>query len=226
MTRDAAAGRGHRHVIVVWDLPTRIFHWLVVGLVAAAYASWRLNRMDWHARAGYALLALLLFRLLWGFFGSQTARFARFLVSPRTAMRYLRHLWRPIPDYQVGHNPAGGWMVLLLIGLLLGETLTGVYVANDVADVGPLTEMTPSAVADIITALHAIGWDVLLAAIALHLIAILGYAIKGHNLLFPMITGRKHLPAHIPQPRMERSLRAFFLLVCAGAAAASIAYFV
>jgi hypothetical protein len=71
--------------IVVWDVPTRLFHWLTVMLVATAYATWRLNWMDWHAYAGNALLVLVVFRLLWGFFGSETARFARFIAPPRRA---------------------------------------------------------------------------------------------------------------------------------------------
>ena len=79
----------------VWDAPTRLFHWLIAVLVAVAYATWRLNWMVWHARAGETLLALLIFRLLWGFFGSETARFSRFIASPRTAARYLAHVLAP-----------------------------------------------------------------------------------------------------------------------------------
>ena len=139
-------------VVRVWDAPVRLFHWLVVVLVAAAYATWRLNWMVWHGWVGDALLALLLFRLLWGFFGSETARFSRFLASPRTAVRHLRYALLREPDRQVGHNPAGGWMVLLLLALLLAETLTGLYVANDIADVGPLTEFVPAPVANAIAA--------------------------------------------------------------------------
>ena len=131
--------------------------------------------MVWHARVGETLLALLIFRLLWGFFGSETARFSRFVASPRTAARYLAHGLRREPDRQVGHNPVGGWMVLILLFLLLGRVSTGLYVANDVADVGPLTEMT-APVANAIEALHAIFWDTLLAAIVLHVLAILAYA--------------------------------------------------
>ena len=99
--------------------------------------------MDWHGRIGDALLALLLFRLLWGFFGSETARFSRFLTSPRMVVQHLKYALLREPDRQVGHNPAGGWMVLFLLALLLAETLTGLYVANDIADVGPLTEIVP-----------------------------------------------------------------------------------
>lgn len=212
--------------MLVWDAPTRIFHWLAVALVVAAYTTWRLNWMDWHAWAGDALLTLLLFRLLWGFFGSDTTRFSCFLVSPGTAARYLAFAFRREPDRYAGHNPAGGWMVLLLLALLLGETLTGLYVANDVADEGPFTELTPARIANAITELHSIFWDALLAAVALHILAILVYAVaKRHNLLLPMITGRKTLPANIPPPRMAGPARAAFLLACSALAAAALANF-
>ena len=212
--------------VLVWDAPTRLFHWLTVVLVAAAYATWQLNWMDWHAWTGEALLALLLFRLLWGVFGSESIRFSRFLVSPAAAARYLAHVFRREPDRYAGHNPAGGWMVLLLLGLLLGETLTGLYVANDVADEGPFTELTPASVANAITALHAILWDVLLAGVALHLLAILVYAVaKRHNLLLPMITGWKTLPASVPPPRIAPPARAALLLACSCLAAAALANF-
>ena len=82
-------GQAEGRLVVAWDLPTRLFHWLTVALVAAAYATWRLNWMDWHALAGDALLALLLFRVVWGFVGSETARFVRFVASPRAAAHHL-----------------------------------------------------------------------------------------------------------------------------------------
>lgn len=208
-------------VVRVWDAPTRIFHWLVAVLVAAAYTTWRLNWMVWHSWVGDMLLTLLLFRLLWGFFGSETARFSRFLVSPRRAVRYLVHALRHESNRQAGHNPAGGWAVLLLLFLLLGETLTGLYVANDIADVGPFTEITPAPVANAIAALHAIFWDALLAAIALHLVAILAYAVAmGQNLLLPMITGTKVLPESVPPPSIASPARAAFLIAGSAAAAA------
>jgi cytochrome b len=213
-------------VVTVWDAPTRLFHWLAAALVAAAYATWRLNWMDWHARVGDALLALLLFRLLWGLFGSDTARFSRFVVSPLAAVRHLKSALSREPDRQIGHNPAGGWMVLFLLLLLVFETLTGLYVANDIADVGPLTEMVPAPVANAIEASHRIVWDVLLAAILLHVLAIVGYAAaKGQNLLRPMITGTKVLPPSLPAPRLASPARAAVLFAVAAAAATIIANF-
>ena len=210
--------------IQVWDAPTRLFHWLTAALVVAAYVTWRLDWMDWHAKAGYAVLALVIFRLLWGLLGSDTARFSRFVASPRLAISHLKHALRREPDRQVGHNPAGAWMVLLLLALLLGETLSGLYVGNDVADQGPLTELVPARIANAITALHWILWDLLLAAIALHILAIAIYAIaKGHNLLTPMITGRKLLPPDVPRPRIGSIVRASLLL---GVSALAIALLV
>ena len=140
--------------VLVWDAPTRLFHWLIVALVVTAYLTWRLDWMDWHAKTGDAVLTLVVFRVLWGFFGSETARFPRFLTSPAAAVRHLTHALHREPDRQVGHNPAGGWMVLVLLALLLIETLSGIYVLNDVANEGPLTELTPAWIANAITAMH------------------------------------------------------------------------
>jgi cytochrome b len=214
-------------IVLVWDIPIRVFHWLIVALVAAAYATWRLNWMVLHGWVGDAVLALLLFRLMWGFFGGETARFSRFLTSPGTAVQHLKTAFRREPDRQVGHNPAGGWMVLLLLALLLAETLTGLYVANDIADEGPLTEVVPAWVANAIAASHAILWDALLAAIVLHVLAIAGFAaIKGQNLLRPMITGTKILPASVPAPRAGSAARAGLLLLGCAVATALLVNFV
>jgi len=209
--------------VVVWDAPTRLFHWLVVILVAAAYTTWRLNWMDLHAGIGVVLLALVLFRILWGFFGSDSARFRRFLATPAAAARHLVNMFRPEPDHEAGHNPAGGWMVLLLLFLLLAEVLTGIYVLNDVADEGPFTELVPPAIANAISALHSIFWDALLAAVAAHIGAILLYATaKRQNLVAPMITGWKMLPQTVPAPRIAGVARALLLLGCSALAAAGL----
>jgi cytochrome b len=212
--------------IMVWDVPTRLFHWLTVALVASAYATLRLNWMDWHAYAGYALLALVVFRLLWGFFGSETARFAGFLASPRAALHHLAGLFHREPDRQVGHNPAGAWMVLLLLALLFFETLTGIYINNDIADQGPFTELVPAAAANFITALHDIFWQALLAAVGLHVLAVVVYgAVKRQNLILPMITGRKILPSGVQPPVFARPIRALLLVGCGTLVAAVLANF-
>ncbi|HYZ40219.1 MAG TPA: cytochrome b/b6 domain-containing protein [Stellaceae bacterium] len=213
--------------MLVWDLPLRLFHWLTVALLPAAYVTWRLNWMNWHAWIGDALLALVLFRVLWGVFGSDTAQFSNFVASPRMAGRHLAHLFCREPDLQAGHNPAGGWMVVVLLALLLGEALTGVYVDNDIANEGLLTEATPARIANMITALHdRLLWNTLLAAVALHIVAILAYGVtKRHNLFVPMITGRKALPEFVPAPRIATWTRALAALGCAGVVAAVLALY-
>lgn len=213
-----------RRLVLVWDAPVRVFHWLVAALVAAAYVTWRLNWMAWHEWVGEAVLALVLFRLLWGFLGGDTARFSHFIASPRTAVRHLKYAFRREPDRQVGHNPAGGWMIVLLLALLLAEALTGLYVANDIADVGPMTAAVSAWAADAIESAHSILWDGLLAAIALHVLAIAGFAaIKGQNLLAPMITGRKVLPASVAAPRTGSPTLAALLLLGSAVATAFLA---
>lgn len=197
----------------VWDLPVRLFHWLTVLLVALAYVSQRMNWMQLHVRAGETLFALVLFRLLWGCFGSETARFSHFVATPAAAWRQLRHLAHREPDVQVGHNAAGGWMVLFLLALLFVETLSGLYDNNDIADEGPLSEIVPAAIANAIAAIHAYGWDVLAVAVVLHVCAILSYAlVKRHNLLGPMVTGTKYLPATVRAPQRASLWRAVLLL--------------
>ena len=221
---DPAIPQTRGRPVIVWDLPTRLFHWLIVVLVAAAYVTERLNWMDLHAWIGEAVLALVLFRVLWGWFGSETARFRSFLAPPAAAVRHLRHVFRREPDLQIGHNPAGGWMVMLLLALLLGETLSGLYVNNDVADAGPLTAWVPAWIANAITALHTILWDVLVAAVAMHVVVIALYAAaKGHNLLRPMLIGRKFMPASVREPRLASIGLALLLLVGAGIAAVVLA---
>lgn len=213
-----------RRSLIVWDLPTRLFHWSIVVLVAVAYVTWRLNWMDWHAYTGEAVLALVLFRLAWGFAGSDTARFARFVASPRAAAQHLAQFFRREPDAQIGHNPAGGWMVLLLLALLLGQTLTGIIDNNDVADAGPLTDIMPAPVANGIDAAHTLLWNALLAAVALHVLAIAVYAVaKGHNLLRPMLTGRKAIAGNARPPRLASPALALLLLASSAVAAALLA---
>jgi cytochrome b len=201
----------------VWDAPTRLFHWAIVILVALAYASWRLGWKETHFLAGYALLALLLFRLAWGFVGSETSRFRQFLVSPLSGLRYLAH-WRAGrgPDNQVGHNAAGGWVVLVMLLLLAAQTGTGLFAHGAAMNQGPLANAVGPGARDQLTAWHARLWNVLLAAIALHLLAILAFALfRRQDLIRPMLTGRKRLPGRTRPPRMASPLLALLVLAVA-----------
>lgn len=197
----------------VWDPWVRLVHWSIVVLIGLSYGSAQYGNMRLHYWSGYAVLALVLFRLAWGFLGSDTARFTRFLRSPSVAFRHLGHLARREPDREIGHNAAGGWMVLVLLALLLAQPLTGLFADSGYGDHGPLAKWVSGATSDWLTGLHhrLINW--LLLAVALHLLAVLAYRLlKGQNLVLPMLTGRKVLPAEAAPPRMGSPLLALLLL--------------
>ncbi len=201
----------------VWDMPVRLFHWAIVLLVVLSYVSIQKSWMDIHFLSGETILALLLFRIAWGFVGSDTARFGQFVKSPLAALRSLAKFGRREPDDQVGHNAVGGWMVLLLLLLLLVQTGTGLLSNDDVLVDGPLRHLITKELSDRITTIHAFNFNILLGAVCLHLLAITAYAVvKRHNLVRPMITGRKRLPGATRQPRMVSPLLALALLVLAG----------
>jgi cytochrome b len=203
----------------VWDLPTRIFHWAVVALVLAQWCSaeWNLLSMDWHFRFGYALLALVLFRIAWGFVGSDSARFARFLAGPTRVADYAPTLAQRAPSAHAGHNPLGGWAVLAMLGVLLAQSLTGLFSTDDISLYGPLSERVSADVAETMTELHATLTDVIVVLIGLHLAAVAWYAIwKRDRLVAAMFSGRKVLAAD-PALRIVGLGRALGVFaVCAG----------
>ncbi len=201
----------------VWDAPVRLFHWAVVILVITSYVSVHSGRMQLHLLSGYAMLALLLFRLAWGFVGSETARFASFLTRPVRAFIHLSRFPRREADDEIGHNAAGGWMVLVMLLLLAVQVGTGLF-SNDNNDpftvYGPLAKYVGDDASNRITRIHIFNFNLILAAIGLHILAILAYwAVKRQNLLKPMITGRKRLPGTARQPRMASPVLALALLV-------------
>ena len=205
------------HKVKVWDGWVRLFHWSIVLLVIAQYATAELGLMEWHFRCGYLVLALLVFRLGWGLLGSDTARFARFLKSPLEALAHLKHLTRREPDTEVGHNAAGGWMVLGLLALLLAQVATGLFANEEPGESyaahGPFALQAGDALSAGLTELHELGFNLLLVAVGLHVAAVLAYAVlKRHDLVRPMVTGFKQLPASIPAPRLGHPLLALALL--------------
>ena len=195
----------------VWDAPTRLFHWAIVILVALAYVSWRLGWMETHFLAGDAMLALLIFRAVWGFVGSETSRFRQFLTGPVAALRDLARWGSGSgPDNQVGYSAASGWSVLVLLLLLAAQTATGLFARSAAIIQAPLAGAVGQDTSNRLTNWHGWLWDVLLAAIALHLLAVLALAaFRRRDLVRPMLlTGRKRLPGRMRPPRMASSLRA------------------
>ena len=208
--------RDERVRVQVWDAPIRLFHWAIVILVCTSWITQYENWMQWHMLSGYSLLALLLFRLAWGVAGSDTARFGHFLKSPVAVFRHLSHLGRREPDTGIGHNPAGGWMVLVMLVLLLVQAVTGLFANDDVMTEGPFSDLVSKGWSDRLTTLHAFNFTLIEIVIALHLLAILAYGLlKGHDLVRPMITGRKTLPASAPPPRIASPAWAAVLLAAA-----------
>lgn len=186
----------------VWDLPVRLFHWAIVVLLFAAWLTQDLNRMDLHMWIGESILALLLFRLVWGVIGSDTARFTRFLRSPVAALRHLAHLPRREPDLEIGHNAAGGWMVLVMLLVIGVQTATGLFSNDDGDTEGPLRHLISKDQSDWLSHIHYLNFKVIEAIIVLHIVAIVAYAVvKRHNLLRPMVTGTKLMPS-MPRHRV------------------------
>jgi cytochrome b len=208
----------------VWDLPTRLFHWLIVVLVAGSYVSRKLHAMPVHYLLGYTMLALLLFRLVWGFAGSETSRFSRFLVSPLEGLRHLAR-WRVRePDTEVGHNAAGGWMVLLLLLVLAVQVGSGLFAHDRNNNEGPLAKYVSEAWRTQLSTIHSVNWNIVLAAIILHVLAVASYAVfKRQNLVRPMITGKKRLPAITRAPRMASPLLALLVLAAGAVVAWAVA---
>jgi cytochrome b len=185
---------------------------MIVVLVAASWVTEHEDWMNWHLLCGYAMFAALLFRLAWGVIGSDTARFSRFVKTPLAGLRALGGLCRRADGIDVGHNAAGGWMVLVLLGLLGVQAGTGLCANDQVSVQGPLADAVGSAGSDWLSHIHAINFRLIEAAIAIHLLAILLYSLRGRRLVVPMITGDKLLPDTVAAPRMVSLWRAVAVL--------------
>ena len=191
--RPAALRTEAKRAPQVWDLPVRLFHWLLVALIAGAWWTADHGQMQIHRPIGYAIAGLLAFRLWWGVAGSSTARFSGFVKGPRAVVRYAVALARggdaPGPP---GHNPMGGWSVVGLLSLLTAEVGLGLFSVDvDGVESGPLADRVSFEAGRLAAHWHHWLFNGLLALIALHLLAIAAYALRRDNLLGPMLTGRK-----------------------------------
>ncbi len=179
-----AAGR-----VRIWDLPTRLFHWSLVVLVAVSVVTAKLGGLwlDWHFRSGYAILALLVFRLLWGVAGSRYARLSHFVRGPRTVLEYLRGQHE---GPHVGHNPLGAVSVLAILALLLLQGITGMFTNDGSFTEGPLAKLVSNATSNRLSTLHRWGELAVYAMVVLHLAAVLYYLLlRRDNLIGPMFSG-------------------------------------
>ncbi len=174
----------------VWDWVVRLCHLVFIVGCVCAYVTYQAGWMTWHAWSGYAVLAALIVRLIWGVIGGEHARLAGLLKPPMVVWRYLRH-WKTQPP-PIGHNPLGGYAVLALLAALLLDTLTGLFSDDEVATTGPLRGYVGDDLAQTLTHIHRLAFNGLLVLVGLHLTAIFVYAaVKRINLVGPMITGWK-----------------------------------
>lgn len=180
----------------VWDLPTRLFHWLIVALFAFSWWTAESDHLDWHMLSGYAILGLVLFRVYWGFAGSSTARFATFLKRPRALVAYAGRVFEPRSHAAVGHNPMGGWSVVVLLLLLFLQTMLGLFAIDvDGVNAGPLDTLVSFEMGRWFSHQHSRVFNILLIFTGLHVTAVLFYWIyKRENLISTMVTGFKRLP--------------------------------
>jgi cytochrome b len=209
--RPAAGGR-----VRVWDLPTRLFHWSLVALVTFSIVTAKLGGLwlDWHMRSGYAILALLVFRLLWGVAGSRHARLVHFVRGPRIVLAYLRGRH---PHDGAGHNPLGAVSVVAILGVLLAQAATGLFTNDGSFTEGPLAKLVGAATGERLSTVHRWGELAVYALIGVHLAAVLFYlAVKRDNLVGPMITGdRRGIDAHPARDDAALWLRAAVMLTLA-----------
>ena len=210
----------------VWDLPTRLFHWTLATAVVGSVISAKIggNAMVWHFRLGALVLALLAFRVLWGLVGGRWSRFASFIYAPATVLRYLRGPTRPDEHLDVGHNPLGSASVFALLGFLVLQVATGLVADDEIANVGPLNRFASAGLVARASSWHKeYGQWLLIALVLLHVAAIVFYFVrKRQNLVRPMLSGDKLLPAGTPASAdgLPQRLLAALLFAACGAVAA------
>lgn len=215
---------GEARRITVWDLPTRLFHWALVLLVAVGLITGNIGGvqgMDVHMLAGYGILALLGFRLVWGFVGSRHSRFSDFVAGPKRVNAYARELLSGAHKPALGHNPLGGWSVMALLTSLFVQAATGLCANDDILTEGPLAARVGKTMSNVLTEVHEINANVLYVLIGVHLAAIIFYAlVQRENLVRPMITGWKNWIGPVPDGgnRLASPALAFAILAVAAGA--------
>ena len=206
--------------IPLWDLPVRLFHWLLVIAIAAAVITANIggNAMVWHGRIGLFIAGLIVFRLVWGLIGPTYARFSTFLPTPGSIGAYLRGQWRGI-----GHNPLGSLSVLGLLLMVAVQVGTGLFANDDIAFRGPLFDLVGKDTSDLLTRVHRIAINLLMTLIALHLAAIAFYAhVKKDNLVKPMIRGWKNVDTDTHDIRPNRGGGVVALIVALALAVGAV----
>ena len=196
----------------IWDLPTRLYHWLQ-ALLFTLVAMSGFNGGGPHVTFGLALLSLLLWRICWGVFGSETSRFSQFIRSPRVVLNYLKGKYSPKP----GHNPAGGLMVFALLTLLIIQCLSGLALAGWFDNFSLLDNILSVQFYHIVEGIHVFVAKTLVGLVVIHLAAIVIYKLRKKPLVLAMITGKQTHPEPIQSGTLHfaSNLKALVLFVAA-----------
>ena len=223
-----------KKIIRVWDLPIRLFHWLLVLCIAGSLISVNLggNAIEWHAYFGYTILTLLIFRFIWGFIGSKHARFSSFMPTRAAIMQYLQGKSPRL----LGHNPIGALSVFALLFVLSVQVFTGLFVDDEIAFQGPLAKYVPNYVVSFLSEIHEGNQVLIYTLIAIHISAIWFYKkYKGENLVKPMLTGDKeidpseeanYLASDLGQPSKDGILQRALALLILSAIAVVVGYLI
>ncbi len=223
-----------KKIIRIWDLPIRLFHWLLVLCIAGSLISINLggNAIQWHAYFGYSVLTLLIFRIIWGFIGSTHARFASFMPSRESILNYLQG---KSPRF-LGHNPIGALSVFALLFALSVQVVTGLFVDDEIAFQGPLAKYVSNSVVSFLSQIHEGNQGVIYILITIHIAAIWYYnKFKGENLIKPMISGdkeidpseeAKYLPADLGRASKDGALQRGLALLLLSVIAVTVGYFI
>ena len=223
-----------KKTIRVWDLPIRLFHWLLVLCILGSFISVNIggNAIQWHAYFGYSVLTLLIFRIIWGFVGSTHARFASFFPNKKSILDYLQGKSPRV----LGHNPVGALSVFALLFVLCIQVTTGLFVDDEIAFQGPLAKYVSSSVSSFLSEIHEGNQVVILTLITIHIAAIWFYKkFKGENLIKPMISGdkeidpseeAKYLPTDLGRASKDGGLQRGFALLLLSLIAVVVGYFI
>ena len=223
-----------KKIIRIWDLPIRLFHWLLVICIIGSITSVNIggNAMTWHAYFGYTILILLIFRMMWGLLGSTHARFANFIPSKATLLSYLSGKSKAV----LGHNPLGALSVLGLLTVLLIQSISGLFADDEIAFQGPFSKYVSETAIGIFSEIHEANANLIYGLIALHLAAIFYYQkIKGENLIKPMLIGDKEIdpseeakysPSDLGQTSKDGGLQRGLALFLLSVIALVVGYFI
>lgn len=206
---------------LIWDSPTRIFHWSLVILVSISFTTGLIGGfdiMDYHQLSGYGILTLVIFRIIWGVIGNDHARFTQFIKGPAATFTYLRRILHREPTEMDGHNPLGALSVISLLAALLIQATTGLFANDDILLEGPLVHLVSNSTSQTLTAIHETMAWILAGLVTLHLIAIAYHSlIRREDLLLPMLRGWREsntLEGNAKNPRLRGLV--VFSLVAAG----------